>query len=381
MYKYIVLLFLFFPLISFPQAKLSFQKTDSLSYQYFLKSDWKKLIGLTKEAFKQDIDSKFMRQRAGYAYFMTGDYAAAKKQYEKALAFDLGDDISRDYLYYSCFNLGSENTRFYAGNLSIESKTRLGIRQYNPVEFIDTEYNLKTDESSTRSNQMYYRVGINTELGYRVSLYQAFSYYEQTISWVLTKQPEYLALLKWTISPVWHLKIAYHRLSTNSGNIAYPGNMGYISLSSQLNRVNLEANASVLKSSLGTTNQMGLQASYILPGRSNIYITSSLVGMIESSAFRTIYSQTAGLKCFKNLWAEGNMTLGNLKNYNTNNSIYIYNSVDPTIFRTGLSLFYFVGKHLTLIGNFTFDQQEIENIIFKAFYYQYSYSGGLKWRL
>jgi len=124
-----------------------------------------------------------------------------------------------------------------------------------------------------------------------------------------------------------------------------------------------------------------LQASYILPGRSNIYITSSLVGMIENSAFRTVYSQTAGLKCFKNLWAEGNMTLGNLKNYNTNNSIYIYNSVDPTIFRTGLSLFYFVGKHLTLIGNFTFDQQEIENIIFKAYYYQYSYSGGLKWRL
>jgi hypothetical protein len=103
--------------------------------------------------------------------------------------------------------------------------------------------------------------------------------------------------------------------------------------------------------------------------------------MFELDASRIIYSQTAGLKCFSNLWAEGNITLGNLKNYNTFNSLYVYNSQDPSVFRTGFSLFYFLGKHISLIGNFTFNQQEIENNMVNKNYYQYSYSGGIKWKL
>lgn len=381
MYKYVVIFLLFFPLFSFSQAKLDFQKADSLSYQYYLKGDWKNLIEITKEAFKQRIDSKFMYQRAGYAYFMTGDYYAAKRQFKKALKFDQADDFTREYLYYSALNAGSQNTRYYAGNLSEESASRLGIRQFNPIESVDAEFNLKTNTVKTRSNQNYYRIGINSELGYRVSLYQAYSYFDQTISNELTKQPEYLALLKWTLSPVWHVKTAYHRFFTNIGNISYPGNLGYIALSSQLNRFNLEANGSILKSSLATTRQMGFQAGVVLPGRSNIYLTSSVVEMFELDASRIIYSQTAGLKCFSNLWAEGNITLGNLKNYNTFNSLYVYNSQDPSVFRTGFSLFYFLGKHISLIGNFTFNQQEIENNTANKNYYQYSYSGGIKWKL
>ncbi len=381
MFKYLVIILLCSPLHSFSQSKLSFQKADSLSYAYFLRSDWKSLIELTKEATKQKIESKFIRQRAGYAYYCTGDYYAAKYQYEKALEYDQSDNLTKEYLYYSSLNAGSINTRIYAGNLSFDSASRLGIKRFNPVESIETEFNLKTNNTTTHSNQIYYRVGINTELSYRISLYQSYSYYQQTISSELTQQPEYLALLKISLSPVWHIKTAYHRLFTNVAGLKYPANLAFLSLSSQLNRFNLEASASILKSSFATTQQSGLQASVALPGRSNIYLTSSIVGMNESSAFRMIFSQTAGFKWTKNLWAEGNITKGNLKNYNTFNSLYVYNSIDPSVFRTGCSLIYFLGKHLTITGNFTFDQQKIESNSTNLSYYQYSYSGGLKWKL
>jgi hypothetical protein len=381
MHKSAIIILLLFPLVGFSQVPLSFQRADSLTYQYYLAGDWKKLIELSREAGKLNIDSKFIRQRTGYAYFMTGDYYAAKNQYEKALEFDQSDDITRDYLYYSCLNAGSINTRFYAGNLSLDSSTKLGINLYNPVESVDTEFNLKTNQTTTRSNQTYFRIGINSELGYRVSLYQAYSYYEQTVSSVRTQQPEYLALLKFSLSPIWHIKAAYHGLFTNVGPAKYTANLGFIALSSQLNRFNLEANASILKSSSSTTQQIGFQAGLVLPGRSNIYFTSSVIAMMENSTNRTIFSETAGFKCTKYLWAESNITLGNLKNYNTCNALYIYNSVDPSDFRTGFSLIYFMGKHLSLIGNFTFDQQEIENNTVNKNYYQYSYSGGLKWKL
>ncbi|HEY5510181.1 MAG TPA: hypothetical protein VIK10_04055 [Prolixibacteraceae bacterium] len=381
MYRYPVIILLLLPLFSFSQAELSFSKMDSLSYQYYLKGDWKKLIDLSKETDSQNIESKQIRQRVGYAYFMSGDYYSAMNQYEKAYEFDQSDDLTKEMLYYSNLYAGSMNTRYHAGNLSPASSARLEIKKKNPVESIDVEFNLKTNKTATRSDQMYYRIGVNSDLGYRVSLYQAYSYYDQTISRVVTQQPEYLALLKFTLSPVWHLKMAYHHLFTNVGNVNLPENLGFIAVTSQFNRFNLEVNGSVLNSSLHTTNQIGFHAGVVLPGKQGIYLNSAIVGMYENAAFRTIFAETAGLKCAKALWAEGNITVGNLKNYSAINSLYVYNSVDPSIFKTGFSLIYFLGKNLTISGNFTFDQMENSSVAANKNYYQYSYSGGIKWKL
>ena len=108
MRKYIILIYVFFPLVGLSQSKLGFQKADSLSYQYYLKGEWNKLITLTNVAFDEGLDSKFMRQRAGYAYFMTGDYTSAGIEYKKALVFDQQDEFTKEYLYYSALNSGSE---------------------------------------------------------------------------------------------------------------------------------------------------------------------------------------------------------------------------------------------------------------------------------
>ena len=381
MYKYLILGFLLLPVLSFSQDKLNFQRADSLSYSYFQKGEWGKLKILLQQAFKEEIDSKFMRQRAGYAFFITGDFTSARIQYEKALEFDQADEVTREYLYYAALNSGSEETRLLAENLPASVATRLGVKRYHPIDRIDTEFNLKTNQTTTRSNQMYYRFGLSSEIGYRFSLYQAYAYYEQTINKEITKQPEYLVLLKYTLSPVFQAKAAYHLLASNAASISYPGNLGFIGLSAQWNRFSLEANTSLLKTTLATTLQTGIQGGIVLPGKANLYLNSAVFGMYESATYRTIFSETAGLKCTGNLWAEGNLTIGNLKNYSTYNSLYVYNSVDPSIFRTGFSLVYFLGKHLSILGNFTFDQQKIESSSVNNLYYQYSYSGGLKWKL
>ena len=381
MSRHTVIILLFLPLFSFSQAKLSFSKADSLSYQYYLKGDWKKLIDLSKEAENLDLESKQMKQRAGYAYFMTGDFYSAIIQYEKALEFDQSDDITKEMLYYSNLYTGSINTRFYAGNLSPASMAKLEIVKYNPVESFDAEFNLKTNKALNHSDQLYYKLGISSDIGFRVSLYQAYSYYNQTISNIVTQQPEYLVLIKLALSPVWHFKTAYHHLFTKVGIVTYPENSGFIAITSQLSRFNLEVNTSVLNSSLGTTNQFGFQAGASLPGKQGIYLNSAIIGMYENAAFRTIFAETAGLKVTKTLWAEGNIALGNLKNYSSNNSLYIYNSVDPSVFKSGFSLIWFLGKKLTVTGNFTFDQLENSSVTTNKYYNQYSYSGGLKWKL
>lgn len=390
---------LIFPLAAFSQSRLTFQKADSISYAYFIKGDWPKLIDVTQRAFDQKIDSKFMRQRAGYAYFMSGDYFSARTQYEKALTFDLSDATSLEYIYYSSLYSGAPDTRYHAGKLPAEAKKRLGIEKFIPVESVDGEYNVKTNRVTTRTDQEYYRVGINTELGYRLSLYQAYSFYEQTANSIDTRQPEYLAILKYSMAPVWQLKAAYHHLFTRAGTLDLPANLGHAAISRQISRLNLEAGASLLQSvvdSAGTksmTKQASLQANVALPGKSNLYFTGALVGMNEYAVSRLIYSQSAGLRLYRNLWAEGNVTLGRLKNYTTYNGLYVFNSLDPSVFRTGITLAWFAGKHLSVNCNFTFDQQEMTTssttIINKvrttsstvSNYNQFSYSGGIKWKL
>ena len=169
--------------------------------------------------------------------------------------------------------------------------------------------------------------------------------------------------------------------SANAASITYPVNMGFIGLSALWNRFNLEASTSLLKTTLATTKQTEILAGIVVQGKANLYFNSAINVMNESKASRMIFSETAGLKCAENLWAEGNITIGNLKNYSTYNSLYVYNAVDPSVFRTGFSLVYYLGKHLSILGNFTFDQQKIESSSVNNLYYQYSYSGGLKWKL
>ncbi len=380
MVKFIIVALLFIPAVVIAQQPVTFRSADSITYQCYLKGEWEKLISTGQQAIAQNIDYKRLRQRIGYAWFARGDYYAAQSQYEKALAFDECDPDIREYLYYCALKTGNQvNARFIAKDLTPDLKKILGIETFKPVESIDLEYNYKSNNSLTRSNPTYLRTGVNTQLGYRLQLYQSVSNYQQTIDSALTKQPEYYALLSYSFPSKISIDVAYHYLNTRVGNYKIPGNMIFAGISKGINRLNLGINGSVLNNSTGNTTQIGLQAKVTLPGKSGIYFQSSLCGINEPDGSGTILAQSAGLRVTKNLWAEGNITLGYLKNYNDFRALYVYNSVDPTTFRTGLSLFWYLGKPISLFGNYTFDQKQITSNL--NIYNQQSFSGGIIWKL
>jgi prophage tail gpP-like protein len=92
-----------------------------------------------------------------------------------------------------------------------------------------------------------------------------------------------------------------------------------------------------------------------------------------------IFSQVAGINLSKKLWAEGSVTFGNLQNYTDHNALYVYNSVDPTVFRTGASLYWYLHKNLTLYGNYLYDTKEVEQT--SGQYIQHSFLTGIIWKL
>jgi len=358
----------------------TFLEIDSLTNECLQTGDWANLIKIGNEAVEQNIDYKKLRQRMGYAYFVRSDFYAAQRQYEKALIFDSYDADTRAYLYYCGLNTGNDAyARFHAQKLPKDLRQRLKEGAFRPADVVDFEFNYKANTDLSRSNPTFLRMGLKTQLGYRLTLYQSVSRYQQTIDSALTKQPEYYALLDWSLNSHFSLDAAYHYLSTNVDGTKYYGNMVYGALTTRINRFSFSLNGSIFNYDTVNYNQFGIQAGVTLPGKSNIYFKSSISGIVEPESNRFIFSQVAGTRVSKTLWAEGNVTLGNLKNYNDLKGLYIYNSVDPTIFRAGLTLFWYLGKNITLIGNYTYDTKQIELTNFN--YKQYSFSGGIIWKL
>ncbi len=380
MVKFLIVLLLLAAVTLKAQRPMTYQISDSMTYSYYLKGDWEKLINTGKASIGESIDYKRLRQRMGYAYFAKRDYYEAQTQYEKALAFDEYDPDSREYLYYSVLNTGNPAyARFIAEKLPPELKKKMGIRTFKPVDAVDLEYNFKNNDSQTRTNPTYLRAGICTQLGYRLQLYQSVSNYRQTVDTSLTKQPEYFALLTWSATSKITVDAAYHYLNTSVAGYQIPGHLAFAAISANLQRVSLGVNGSILNSNIENTSQFGIYARYAFPGRTGLYLKSSLNEMGATNANRTVFSQVAGMHLLKNIWAEGNVILGNLKNYNNYKSLYVYNSLDPTTFRSGFTLFWYPGKKSTFFMNYTYDRKQITSTLNN--YNQHSFSGGIIWKL
>jgi len=387
MYKLYITALLFVSGNIFSQQTVNYQSVDSISYQNYLIGNWEKLLETGKEAIVQGIDFKNLRKRMGYAYFAKADFYSAQKQFEKAMTFDTSDLDTRAYLYYCGLNLDDKTLAgFHASKLPVETQKKSKIKPFKIIDAVDAEYNYKANDESLgiRSNPSYYRIGVSTKLSNRLNLYQAVSQYSQTVNnSVLTKQTEYFATLNWSISSHTTFDLGYHYISTKVDLLTFPGNLFFAKLSTKINRFHVGVNGSILTNQMDTTNQIGFNAGYTFPGKANIYVNSTISALTNKDSTRLIFCQVIGARIFKPLWVEANVTLGNLKNYNDNNGLYLYNSLDATTFRTGLTLFYNLNRNITLIGNYTYDKKQMENTITKinTNYNQHSFSTGVIWKI
>lgn len=405
--------------INNPVKRLDYSLIDSLTYQYYWLGKWDDLINIGKEALNQQIDFKRLRQRMGYAFFLKGNYYEAMKQYEEAFAFDKSDMDIQLYLYYCGLYTGHESySRFQAGKLPEETQKYLALKPFRLIDALDFEYNYKFNDSKlatnnnfTRSNPNYFRIGCSTKLSYQLSLYQAFSKYEQKLDSIgnppfnLAKksyitQNEYYAGLNWKPLNHFEFMFAYHFINTIINDstswqvppiikIYYNGtatsiisNMLFSKITFNYNRFEVSLSGSLLNCGKELTQQYTLQAGVTLPGTLGIKTNSKVDAIFDNTSKRLIYSQSVGLMPIKSVWIEGNISFGNLKNYSDNDGLYILNSTDPTIFKTGATTFWHISKNLCLFGNYIFEIKHINNtnnLIIN--YNQHSLSGGIIWKL
>lgn len=394
MYKLLIII----TIISLPlQAQTSVEelKTDSVTYGLYMKGDWKQLIEAGKIAEKKNIDFKYLQQRLGFANFMLGDYYKTIKHYQKALKFDSNDQISQLYLYYAANNIGDyEMAGYHASKLLPETRRYLNVKSFKLLDAVDLEYNYKLNgtnsdptitTSDLRSNPNYYRFGLNSKLSTRLNVYQSASHYNQVNDLTTQiQQNEYFLLLTYGLFSRTTARLGFHHLNTTILDNTYnysdtlATNVFIGSLTQRTGRFDFGISASL---STGDTLQTktGLHVGLVLPGRFKPYLKSTLYNITRNGSNRLIFTQSAGVLATSKLWLEADIALGNLENFVDNNGLYVYNSVDPTKFRTGISAFWYVLPKLTFFTNYTFDKKNI--ISNQTNYNQHSFSGGLIWKL
>lgn len=389
--RYLILTLMVFlsPFVLSGQKIKDFNYYDSVTYSLYLSGNWNELINMGNDAIRKGIDYKYLRQRVGYASFVSGDYYKSRSDFEKALSFDSYDQFTLEYLYYSYLNIGKED---YSGiieqRLNKDLKKALEIRDSDPLESIELEYNYKFAGTSFRTNPQYYRVGALSKLNHRLSLFQSLSLFNQEAELQLSgsnetisvRQLEYYALLKILAGSRLIMKGGYHYLHNNSGTSALNGKLFLFSLAPDLGRISLEISGSAFNMAQENIFQAGLQAGYVFPGNSGFYLTSNVAGLFQAQSNNLIFSQKAGLRMFKRVWLEGNASFGRMLNYNDFNGLYVYNSIDPLILKTGISGYIPVNKKIALWAGYSWERKEFyENSSFH--YNQFSYLGGIRWKL
>ena len=387
--RIIVLLLFFYSLLSYANNQVSVVSIDSLSYAQFNAGDWDGLIETAELAEKNNIDFKWLQQRVGYAYFVKKQYYKSMRHYEKALDYDDDDDeISRLYLYYNGLYTGrTAFARFQASQLSEITLTEVSEKQYRLIDAVDLEYSYKMPDHPATHQGHYKRLGLNSQLGFKLNIYQSFSTFNQNTDTTQTRQNEYFVLLGWNPVAKTNISIGYHYVGSKvvygADTFNYPGNIFYGKITRQLNRFDLAVSGASFKNDWLDSKQLGVHLGVNFAGSNNINLTSSYYRIIETgldySYGRNVFKQTAGIMLFNKLWTEAYVNLGNLNQFIDNNGLYFYNSLDPTTFRTGISGFWYVCKPLTIYLNYNYDTKKIftDNL----FYNQHSITGGLIWKI
>jgi hypothetical protein len=142
--------------------------------------------------------------------------------------------------------------------------------------------------------------------------------------------------------------------------------IGYLSFTKDFNIVRTSIFGAY--SNLNNTEQFqagfGIFASPF--GNLNFYLSSKLLNHNNDGQNNIIYEQMIGVRLFKPLWAEANVTFGTMKNYYENNAFVVYNMADKMKFKGGAKLIYMINQRILVFAEYFY-------LLIEGEYLTYSY--------
>lgn len=391
-YRKLILVFIFLAVFGSASAQeTSYAEADSITYAQYLSGNWKALKVTGKQALHQGVDFPYLRLRIAYANFMTGNYSAALKQYHHILKKDSFNETAHLYSYLCNEYLNRyDEAAFQASKLSDSILIKSKIKRSGLLKAgFETSYKIPDDV--LRNPGTYFRLHISNRLFLRLKFEQSISFYNQQLTTTPNfnsgkrntalnnnQQIEYYGKLSYPISKSLTLLGGYHYLNNTFGKTIYHNQVVLGGLKFATPFYDLQADVNLSRFALINVNQYNAGFTIYPKGNLNLYAISRISFQNQNAANQLMFSQIAGSKIAKFLWLEGNVTVGKLNNYVDADALYVYNSIDPSLFKTGATAYIPMRSKVLLNLNYTYEQKE--NVFELYNYNQHSISGGLTWK-
>ena len=208
--RIIILLFIFTLGKTYAQDTLNTAFVEKQSHQLYIDKNWNELISFSNKAIKKDFDYYYLRLRLGIAYYEKKKYLFATKQFQKALTFYSGDNLSKEYLYYCYIYSGRYvDARVLSKSFDTELIAKTGIDKISSLALIQMSGGVKQPSSSYLENPhleqlnnirnndsitvnktdsihystaKYFQVALGHYVKNRIYLFHAFTYFNQESS-------------------------------------------------------------------------------------------------------------------------------------------------------------------------------------------------------
>ncbi len=391
MQKLIILTMLIFGLDTLDasaQKNFSFAAVDSQSYALYEKAQWKTLLIYGKEAIANNQDFVLLRMRMGYAAFMLGNYSESIKQYEVILKEDTYNTTAHYYIYWSRVNLNQPEmamaeVKFLTAGMIADKKMKAAALTNAGIEL-----SYKQSSVISRGNSIYARVGLGNRFSHGLHMQQSVATYQQKISEPLltavTKntsininQLEYYNRVMINLNRNWQLKTAYHYIYTPFNNFTYHNHLLLFGVKYNGTYFDIQADAIIGKITDTSTQQYNLQLGLYPLGNLNLYsFSTASLRKQKESAFNL--RQVIGVKLLKQIWLEGNITIGEFHNYTENDALYVYNAIDINKQKAGITSYISLNEKLTAQLGYTYEQRQLFGTTIN--FNQHSITGGLSWK-
>jgi hypothetical protein len=368
---------------TFAQEISSLQAANATSLQLYNQYQWTDLFKYGKNSIDSGVDFPLLRMRTGYAAFMLGNYSESMRHYESVYRSDNKNEISIYYLYLNNLLLNNlQGARYYASLLGESVRKENGIIPFK-ISQIDAEFSQKTIDATYRGDASYTRFGLTTLLGYKTTLHQSVSFFNQMINEpalttvnnnnaININQKDYYAKADIAVSGNLTFLGGFHYFNVPFNNLLYHNFVGFGGLNYAGKLIQLKGllQAGTIRSA--SIKQFDAVLTTYPLGNTKFY-TISRAAFADDLAL----TQVLGYSPVKRVWLEGNATFGSYRTMLNNDAMYLYDDIDQKKSRYGASVYLSIGSKLMLRMNYTHDVK-IRYGSSTILYNQQSITGGLQ---
>jgi hypothetical protein len=212
----------------FAQNKPDYLSIEAELQETYAQQNWWKVLKISQLAIDNHIDYLALRQRAGIASYLRGDFSQSIVHLNAARQFNHRDSVAQAYLYFNLLYDGRPAEAVACADaFPTVLQQRLGFRARQFITSLNVESGIKVSSVPDQvGHATYLTVGLEHRLSPFVHVYQSLSRLSQGYgSDIHLIQLQYFIRSDLRLSPGWLVSPAFHRFSVTGTGTAMTGSL------------------------------------------------------------------------------------------------------------------------------------------------------------